>query len=439
MYRLLIENLRTWKNSSFRTPLLLRGARQVGKTYLIEAFGAQEFSGSLSVNFEASPEATACFETFDPTEILFKLERIYHHPIVPGQTLLFLDEIQACPRAIMALRYFKEKLPALHVIGAGSLLEFALKEESFSFPVGRVQFLYLQPLSFQEFALATEDPSLWNTLQQCTLASPPTEELHQKCNQMVRVYALLGGMPAVVSHYCTSRSFLECSQIQNILLSTYRADFSKYAKNQEQKYLKILFQGLPQLVCQQFKYHKIDPHLRSRELKDALAQLEAAGLIYPVYATSGAGIPLAMHLKRTQFKTLFIDVGLLQRALLIEPHLSDEWTLLHRGALAEQWVGQELLAYEAPDQERALFYWTREKQGSDAEIDYLYPIDEEIFPIEVKAGTLGKLKSLRLFIEEKHSPFGIKISNSPLHFEHGILSIPFYLISQIPRLIRSFT
>jgi predicted AAA+ superfamily ATPase len=439
MQRNLEEDLKKWKTTFPRYPLLLRGARQVGKTYLVETFGKKEFDSFVSVNFEAQPEAIACFESLEPMQILMRLERILGSAIQPGKTLLFLDEIQACPKAIVALRYFKEKMESLHVIGAGSLMELALVQSKFSFPVGRVQFLYLKPLSFQEYMMARGKEDLAKTCAMCTLKNPPSIDLHNEMLQLVKEYFLIGGMPATASAFCKRNSLQECMQIQDILLSTYRADFSKYASDAEQRYLRLVFDGLPQTVGQQFKYSKIDPHIRSRELKNALDHLEWAGITKHLYATSAAGIPLSVQQKQTVFKMLFLDIGLLQRARQIDSEvvLQEDLAEINRGALAEQFVGQELIAYADPYSDGQLHYWQREKSGSDAEVDYLTVISSSIIPIEVKAGPTGRLKSLYQFIEEKKAPFGIRISQAPLSFKENLLSIPFYLIGHMSRIASS--
>jgi predicted AAA+ superfamily ATPase len=439
MDRTLEKELAKWKDSPQRHPLLLRGARQVGKTYLIEKFGKGSFSSFVSVNFEAQPEAIACFESLDPEEILLRLQLIVKQTIQPGKTLLFLDEIQSCPQAILALRYFKEKMPDLHIVGAGSLLEFALIEGKFSFPVGRIQFMYLKPLSFQEYVLARGKVEAWDQLSRCTLDSPPTPELHEEMMKLIKEYFLVGGMPAAVASFCRNLSLQESNQIQNILLSTYRADFSKYAPLQTQKYLKIVFDGMFQMIGQQFKYSKIDANIRSRELKEALEHLQWAGLIYFIYASSASGLPLASQMKRTHFKLLSLDIGLAQHALDINPQLilDDHLFQINRGGITEQFVGQELLAYTDPHQEGQLFYWQREKKGSDAEVDYLLIVDRQIIPIEVKAGSYGRLRSIQQFITEKHSALGVRISQHSLSYENGILSVPFYLIAHLPKLIKT--
>ncbi len=437
MLRSIESELKAWKEDDNRYPLLLRGARQVGKTYIIEKFG-RLFESFEMVNFESQSEAIACFSSLDPVVILQKLELLTKKPIQVGRTLLFLDEIQMCPQAIVALRYFKEKMPNLHVIGAGSLLEFALASGKFSFPVGRVQFMYLYPVSFLEFVLALEGQESIDQLNTVTLDDPFDEVTHNRFIHKIKEYFLTGGMPAVVSEFQNTRSFLKQSRIQDLLLATYQADFSKYATEAEQKYLRILFEAIPSQIGQHFKYASIDPHIKSRELKQALDQLKMAGLIHFIFSSSASGLPLSAQVKSKKFKTLFLDLGLMQRALQVDPELllSSELIYIHRGALAEQFTGQELISYTDCFREEKLFFWEREQVSSSAEVDYVITVNQMIIPVEVKAGTQGHLKSLIQFMKEKKSPLGIRISERPLEYRDGILSIPFYLIKQLPRLVK---
>jgi predicted AAA+ superfamily ATPase len=318
MDREIQKELKKWKEAPSRYPLLLRGARQVGKTYSIQKLG-ESFESFEMINFEAQPEASACFETLHPLEIIQKLELLTKRPIRPSKTLLFLDEIQSCPKAIVALRYFKEKMPDLHIIGGGSLLEFALISGKFSFPVGRVQFIYLHPLSFKEFYIALNGKETLPPLEHISLEQPPSEALHHAYTQRIKEYFLIGGMPAVVQNFKEHLSFLEPSRIQDLLLATYRADFGKYATEAEQKYLRILFEAVPYQVGKQFQYSAVNPDIKSRELKIALEQLQHAGLVHVIHCTSASGIPLAAQIKQKKFKTLFVDIGLVQRSLEVAP------------------------------------------------------------------------------------------------------------------------
>ena len=437
MRRAIESILSKWKNKADRLPIILRGARQVGKSFIVEKFGKEHFDSVVTCNFEFRPELIHCFDNFDPLSICSKLEVAFRTRITPGKTLLFLDEIQNCPKAITALRYFKEKLPALHVIAAGSLLEFALHEEQFSFPVGRVQFLYLKPLSFHEYLICQNHNRLAEMLDQATLEKPLELFVHNELLLLLREYFLIGGMPSVVKCFLETRSFLECQPILAGLVETYRSDFPKYASKAEYRHLQTFFEKAPGLVAEHFKYTLVSSDHRSKDLKVALEQLGWAGLLNRVLATSASGIPLQMHAKENKFKLLFLDCGLVNYAnkLDMQTAWGTELLQINAGSQAEQFVGQELLAYADPYMNAQLYYWEREKKGSLAEVDYVIQAGAQIFPIEVKAGTTGSLKSLAQFLLEKQSPFGIRISQHPLSFYDKILSVPLYLISQLPRLL----
>lgn len=429
--------LKKWKEQNDRLPLILRGARQVGKSFIIEKFGKENFESLVTCNFEFRPELINCFDNLDPLSICAKLEIAFKTKIIPGKTLLFLDEIQNCPKAITALRYFKEQLPALHVVAAGSLLEFVIHEEKFSFPVGRVQFLYLKPLSFYEYLLSQNHDQLVGMLDKVTLQNPLDPFIHDQLLLLLREYFLIGGMPSVVRSFLENRSFLECQTILSGLLETYRADFPKYATKAQYRTLQLFFEKAPGLVCKQFKYSNISPDHRSHDLKIALEQLGWAGLLHKIVDTSASGIPLQIHAKENRFKLLFLDIGLINSStkLDIQTAWNEELMQINSGTQAEQFVGQELLAYASPYINEQLYYWDRNKKGAMAEVDYVIQSGSHVLPIDVKAGTTGSLKSLAQFLIEKNTPFGVRISQHPLSFHDKILSVPLYLIKQLPRLI----
>ncbi len=437
MYRMIEPTLKKWKEDVHRLPIILRGARQVGKSFTIEKFGRENFESLVVCNFEFRPDLVSCFENLDPMIICAQLEVAFKQRIVPGHTLLFLDEIQNCPAAIKALRYFKEKLPALHVMAAGSLLEFVLHEEKFSFPVGRVQFLYLRPLSFYEYLINQNHHRLLEMLSVASLEYPIEPFVHEQLLLLLREYFLIGGMPSVVSSFLEKRSFLECQILLSGLLETYRSDFPKYATKTAIKYLQMCFEKVPGLICQHFKYTHISSEYRSQDLKMALEQLGWAGLLQKVLSTNASGLPLQIHAKDNQFKLLFLDGGLVNCANKLDLQLAHEMDLMqiNSGAQAEQFVGQELLAYSESYIQTQLYYWNRDKKGSLAEVDYVIQSGSSILPIEVKAGTTGSLKSLNQFLLEKEALFGIRISAHPLSFHGRILSVPLYLIRDLPRLI----
>lgn len=431
MHRNFKKLLLRWKDHPLRTPLIVRGARQVGKTYVIQSFGKDEFKNLLTINFEASPIYQNCFESMDPLTILGEVELIYRQKIIPGETLLFLDEIQQCPKALQSLRYFKEKMPHLHLISAGSLLEFAIRDEDFSFPVGRVQFARLYPLSFEEYLEASGDSELKDLLYTLDSSSPPSLSIHQLLMQRITEYFIIGGMPASILAYLKTRSYLEVKYVQKALWEAFESDFGKYAKKSQHRHLKTIFEHVPRLLGDHVKYSRIDPELPNpaRDMKQAIELLRLAGLLHPISATSAGSLPLLASLKETIFKLLFLDIGLVQQVMNIDPQNPGLMT----GSLAEQFVGQEFFATSDPQLDPRLFFWTRE--NSSAEVDYLFPHQGIVYPVEVKAGKAGKLKSLHLFVKEKKVPFGIKISQEPLGWNKEVLSVPFYLTSHLARLI----
>jgi len=443
MKRAVEKELTKWKEKEDRTPLIIRGARQVGKTFTVEDFGKRYFQSLIVVNFEEKPEASSCFETLDVQTILKQLGLLYGTVILPGETLLFLDEIQLCPEAIKSLRYFKEKLPQLHIIAAGSLLEFVLEDEEapISFPVGRVRFLNMKPLSFREF-LEAIGQGQWNqALEDVTIENPLPEPFHALLMQFVRDYFLVGGMPAAIKAYLKSHSYIEALYEQKALLDVYRLDLAKYGKKKEFAHLQRLFEACPDLVAKHFRYSKIDPESTNpaREYKYALRKLHQANLISPVHATAANGIPLKSEENEKKFKLIFLDIGLLQCALGVDPALFTATTFyqVNAGVLAEQFVGQELLAYADCYLDPHLFFWEGDK-GSDAEVDFVTNYHGKVVPIEVKAGKGGRLNSLRQFLAKKQVSLGLHISTQPLAFKNQVLSIPFYLIKEIPRLASEF-
>lgn len=433
------KELILWKNQKERYPLIVRGARQVGKSYLVENFGRSHFKSLVVVDFELYPQLKDCFQTLEPLEIINKLQLVLGTEIKREETLLFLDEIQEAPRAIMALRYFKEKMPEQAVIAAGSLLEFALRDDNFRMPVGRVHFLYLEPLSFSEYMDATGYSDLRRFLSEVSIGSTIDEVIHRKLIELYRIYLITGGMPAVLKEYLSSKDLMNCQRIQTGLIQTYRSDFGKYASVSQSKYLQKVFDSAPRLCGQRVKYTNIDPHAHSRDLKKALGFLILAGIIRPIYSTKASGLPLGAEVNERKFKLNFIDTGLMQNICGLRARLSIErdFFQINSGAVAEQFVGQELAAYSDRQSPPELYFWARDKRSSMAEVDYVINIGADILPVEVKSGKVGKLKSLRMFIEEKKSKGGIRISQEKLSFYDKILSVPFYMIEQIPRLVQS--
>ncbi|MCK4813846.1 MAG: ATP-binding protein, partial [Candidatus Marinimicrobia bacterium] len=380
--RSIYQSLKEWKEDSARKPLLIRGARQIGKTFIVDHLAKKEFFNSVTINFERNPEFKDIFTVNDPLHIIEQIELLTGSKIIPGETLLFLDEIQECPKAIVALRYFYEEMPELHIISAGSLLEFTLLSENMSLPVGRIQYLYMYPLSFGEFLSALGFDQLRNHLLSTEKLATLSGAVHDKLIDQLKSYFILGGMPEVVNTYINNKDISKCQKIQRSIVDTYHDDFAKYANQAKFKHLRKIFTAVPSMIGNKFVYTNVDPDTKSRELKDALFLLETAGLLYRVKKTSGAGIPLESHASDKYFKVIFLDIGLMHaiNGMHEEIVLGKNLTDIYKGALAEQFVGQELLAYQDPYHKQSLYYWTRNKRGSSAEIDYLIQKNANLIP-----------------------------------------------------------
>ncbi len=417
--------------------MIIRGARQVGKTWLVNHFGETDFDHLIEINFEFQSQMKSCFASRDPTEIIQCIELALNVHIVPGATLLFLDEIQECPEAIKSLRFFHEKLPALHVIAAGSLLEFLLEAENISFPVGRVQNIYLLPLSFGEFLDACGEEKLRSWLQNLSISQEIPEAIHIKCVKFLREYLYLGGMPETIGVFLDTGNLHKTDELHQILLQGYKNDFGKYGKHVNFRLLDKVFTKSPSSVGAKFKYADIDRDVNARDIRTALHLLIKAHILHKVMAATGSGLPLAAHCNEKIFKILFLDVGLLQNAMGIarETYLSENLLAVYKGLVAEQFIGQQLLALGKHFNEPQLYYWQREARGSAAEVDYLWQKGEDILPLEVKAGKTGTLRSLRVYLSEKKTPFGVRFSFHPLSFTDSVLSIPLYAVEAMPRLV----
>ncbi len=438
MKRDLIEYLKTWKSEPLRKPLIIRGARQVGKTWLTDYFGKNYFTNYFTINFELSPEFKSCFNRLDPEEIVSKIELTANTELRGKDTLLFLDEIQECPSAIKSLRYFYERLPSLAVIAAGSLLEFVEKTEDISIPVGRVVNFNLQPLSFGEYLTAIGEEKLRNFLGTLGLQSDMPESVIQKCESLLRMYMYSGGMPAAIVDWIAKKEFLSTDLIHRSLLQNYRQDLGKYGKVINGDLLENTFLKVPGLVGSTFSYAAIDNTVQSRNVKQVIGALQKAKIITRVSATSGAGLSFYTYVNKRRFKVLFLDVGLFQNSMGINSstYLAQDLLAAYRGAVSEQFVGQQLLSLKKPYEDPDLFYWYRNTPGSEAEVDYLYQYNDKIIPIEVKSGKTGTLKSMHLFLKENNAPLGVRFSLLPLSLNDNVLSIPLYAIESLPELIK---
>ncbi|MEK6542965.1 MAG: ATP-binding protein [Elusimicrobiota bacterium] len=438
MFRISLDYLAGWKTKKNRMPLLIRGARQVGKTWIVREHG-RSYANFVEINLESHPEYISVFrEAYGkPRELLNAISLLSGKKLEAGGTLLFIDEIQECKEALLSLRYLKENLGEQHVIAAGSLLEFTFKE--LSYPVGRIEFFHLFPMNFEEFLLASNRQELIHAIVSSSRNQPLLEAVHEKLLGEAALYCLIGGMPEAVKAYVDSGDLQNCQNIQQILAANFRDDFYKYASKANVEHLRVVFQGAPRLLGQKFKYSNVDANIKSRELSSALVLLEQAGLIFRVHHTSANGLPLASQIDPKKFKVFCLDIGLCYRLLwlnLSQLFLERRELLANRGAVAEQFVAQELISFTPPNQNPQLYYWHRETRSSQAEIDLLTEYQNDVLPIEVKSSGGGGLKSLRLFLaeKEKYVRMGVKVSTDNFGVKGDVISLPAYGLMRLRHL-----
>lgn len=407
-----------WKDNPMRKPLLLRGARQVGKSSAVRHFG-NEFQFFAEVNFERHKTVKTFFQgDIDIRLIVQKIAIYINVPIEEGKTLLFLDEIQECPEAIMALRFFKEDYPGLHVIAAGSLLEFTLQKLP-TFGVGRIHTLFMYPMTFDEFLNANNENGLISMKKQADSQHPLDAAFHEKLIEYFRIYLLVGGMPEAVLAWIKTHNFNQCSHIQEDIILTYEDDFSKYKKRVSPDLLRTTLHGICHQPGEKITFKQISADYRSSQIREAVRLLTLAGLVIPVIATSGNGIPLDAEANEKNMKILLLDSGLLLSVLQLEGNLAQHLVnlimtgspqnLVNKGGLVEMVAGLELLRNKPCVQRQKMFYW--EKSGNSiAEIDYLDTFHLKVTPIEIKSGTQGGMKSLWQFMREKRLTEAIRCS-----------------------------
>lgn len=431
MKRIIDYFLSEWKIRSNRKPLLLRGARQVGKTHSIRALG-KSFETFIEINLETNEAARKIVERdLDPKRIILQLSELLQKDIKPGSTLLFFDEIQNVPTAIIALRYFYELIPELHVIAAGSLLDFAI--EQVGVPVGRVSFLYMYPMSFLEFLVATGNAMWAKSIINHSIDEPMLEPVHKKLLEIIGVYLAIGGLPEAVKEWIATQTSRAVKIVHSDLLATYQQDFGKYAKKHQIKYLSLIFKKSIEQLSNKFMYARVGEY-QKRELEPALELLEKAGILYKVTKSAGQGIPVGAQADLNDFKIIFLDVALSQTLLNfdITPWFIDPIpTFVNKGELLEAFVGQEILAYSDPISKKELYYWRKDSRASHAELDYLLQIKETIVPVEVKAGSSKRIKSMQFFLESHpHSSYGLRFSADNYSIYQKIHSYPLYSVAK---------
>lgn len=432
MYRIAMEKLRKWKESKRRKPLIIEGARQVGKTWLMKEFGRVAYDDTVYINFDSNSRMAELFASdLDTDRLIMGLELYAGRKINPENTLLIFDEVQEVPRALASLKYFNENAPQYHIVCAGSLLGIALHQGT-SFPVGKVDFLKLYPLSFQEFLMATGKERFAALLDQQDYQM--VNSFKQTYVDALKQYYFVGGMPEAVESFAQSKDFNEVRAIQKRILAAYEQDFSKHAPNDIVPRLRMLWNSIPSQLAKEnkkFIYGLVREGARAKDYETAIMWLSDCGLIHKVSRVNTAGIPLRAYEDLKAFKLFVVDVGLLscmtglrQRTLLDGNALFTEF----KGALTEQYVCQQLKTIEELD----IYYYTNDR-GS-CEIDFLVDTGEKIIPVEVKSETNLRAKSLKMY-QEKFSPeISVRTSMAEYKKEEWLINLPLYAISQIGKI-----
>ena len=440
-----IDNvLLKWKNGNRRKPLLIRGARQVGKSSAVKHLG-ETFENYVEVNLELQKNLSTIFDLdLDPKRICFELGAALGAKITPGNTLLFIDEIQVSTNAIKSLWFFKERYPDLHVVAAGSLLEFALADLE-SFGVGRIRSLYLYPLSFDEFLRAQGLDNLCEAKSQCSPERPITEVLHENLCQQIRYYYMIGGMPESVKIWVETHDYEECREVQSDIIDAYFDDFRKYRPNIDPDLLRSTLLSVPMQIGSKFKYSNISGDVDTYNAKKALDALIKAGLIVPVTHTAANGCPLGSEENKKFRKFIFIDTALMlhmQRMSITDILTATPDELVNKGNVAEMFVGLELLKYSEPNLKPYLFYWQGDAEASvdengrvvksQAEVDYIINSGNTVLPIEVKAGKRGSMQSLYQLLKKRpQMPFGIRCALENFSSFENVKVYPLYAISNL--------
>lgn len=431
--REVMDALLEWKQRPERKPLIIQGARQIGKTWIMQKFGEEHFEYVAYFNFDASDELCREFENTKNPERLIDILRLYtQYPIEPGRTLIVFDEIQQSNRALNSLKYFCEKAPEYHIIAAGSLLGVSLSQGD-SFPVGKVEFLRMFPVSFREF-LQSDAPQMYEYIENMSEIAPLPEIVMGRVGEAYRRYMVCGGMPAAAKAMLEKNSVQEIENIQKYILTAYALDFSKHAPGKDIPRIAAVWNSIPSQLSKEnrkFVYKLVKPGARAREYEDALLWLEHAGMIYRVFCSSKPGLPLCAYDDLSAFKIYMCDSGLLRAMshLPIEVFWSENVLYKEfKGALAENMVLQALVN-QFDVQPR---YWTSD---ATAEVDFLLQKDASIIPVEVKSGTRTGGKSLGIYIDRFNSNLALRFSMNNLKRDGAIINIPLFLADWTDKLL----
>ncbi len=451
MKRLIESDLSAWLAAPHRLPLVLRGARQVGKTWLVRELARAHGKTLVELNLERDPSHRRAFRSNDPRVILGDLEIARAQELDPARTLLFLDEIQAAPELFAKLRWFAEELPELPVVAAGSLLELVLGGPTFNMPVGRIQYRHVEPMGFVEYLEAHGQRRLVTALAGWTPTKKLSDTVHDKATEWLERFAMVGGMPAVVALDAGGASPRSCREAQRELAATYRDDFGKYGTRIPREVLDAVLHAAVRSIGKKFVYERVGADLKGQQAKRALELLAAARLCHFVTHTAANGLPLGGEAKANVRKVILLDVGLAHAwlgtpASRVFPHTAELSSEI-RARLAEQMAGQALRLLEPSSGDGPrLYYWHREG-GRPGEVDYVVELEGRVVPLEIKAGSSGAMKSLHQFMADKRSTLAVRVdANPPSVMEvdvlttqsdrarYTLLSLPLYLLHRLPEL-----
>lgn len=436
MKRTILTELLAWKNSPERKPLVLKGVRQCGKTYLLNAFAQAEYEDAAYFNFEETPSLASVFEQdLDARRILFELGLLRGKSILPGKTLLILDEIQACDKALTSMKYFCENAREYHVACAGSLLGIAIHRER-SFPVGKVDFLTLYPMSFYEFVEAAGESASAELLRSFRHGDRLPDPLANKLTDLLRQYYIVGGMPEAVDIWRRTRDISRVERVQQQILSSYELDFAKHAPPKDFPKLTAIWSSIPQQLAKEnskFIFSHVKKGWRAKDLEDALQWLIAAGLVHQVRLVEKPFFPLAAYEDAASFKLYLCDVGLLRALARVPVQVVLDSSPLYtefKGAMTENYALGELV--KAVDIRP--YYW---RSGNTAEVDFLIQCADAIVPIEVKSERNVKARSLAEYRKKYQPRFAVKASLRPETTGDAILKLPLYLLASLPKLLQA--
>ena len=437
--------LKEWKSRKNRKPLIIRGARQVGKTSAVNLFAKDSFKTYIYINLELA-DNLALFSRMNPVrEVIQGIQLKFNKKIIPRSTLIFFDEVQNSSVAMNQLRYFYEEMPDLHIVAAGSLLEVKMKSEGFSFPVGRVEYCYMFPVTFEEFLSALEETETLHYINSIKPGKKIPTEIHNTLMKQYHEYLLVGGMPEAVARYAETKSLIDVDPVYESILTGFKDDVLKYASIAKTKYIQYLIEHASKYIGLSIKYENFGGSgFRSREMSEAFDVLEKAMVISRVYASASRQLPLINNLKKSP-KLLYLDTGLVNYQVGLRTKIMNiqDINAVYHGQLSEQIVGQALLSL-ATRKSINLSYWYREQKGSISEIDYLISSNNKLIPIEVKSGKSGTLKSLHNFIDESRNNFAVRIYSGMMSIEKILtpnkkqfilFSVPFYLLHRIEQLL----